>query len=89
MMKKMTTIRVDAEILKKAKELGLNVSKACETALKCYVNALASVNQEIECRGRDSIPRPPGVSSPEGHHAPHSPDYESGALTRLGYPGST
>jgi hypothetical protein len=32
--KKMTTIRVDAELIKKAHDLGLNVSKISENALK-------------------------------------------------------
>ena len=38
-MRKMTTVRVDAEILEKAQELGLNISKACEKALKQYIIA--------------------------------------------------
>jgi hypothetical protein len=32
--RKMTTIRIDAELLKKAHDLGLNVSKISENALK-------------------------------------------------------
>ncbi|MCD6241082.1 type II toxin-antitoxin system CcdA family antitoxin [Candidatus Bathyarchaeota archaeon] len=33
-MRKMTTIGIDEKILKQAKELGLNVTKICENALK-------------------------------------------------------
>ena len=32
--KKITTMRIDADLLKKAHELGLNVTKVCENALK-------------------------------------------------------
>ncbi|MDH5376028.1 MAG: type II toxin-antitoxin system CcdA family antitoxin [Candidatus Bathyarchaeota archaeon] len=37
-----TTIRIDEQTLKSAQELGLNVSKACENALKIYINALTN-----------------------------------------------
>ena len=46
-MRSTTTIRIDTETLKKAKELGLNVSKCCENALKLYTNALTDVNSQI------------------------------------------
>ena len=36
----MTTIRIDEELLRKAHELGLNVSKVCENALKEAVRRL-------------------------------------------------
>lgn len=39
-MKKNVTIRIDMETFEKAKELGLNVSKVCENALKEYVHRL-------------------------------------------------
>ena len=38
--RKMTTIRIDEELLRKAHELGLNVSKVCENALKEAVRRL-------------------------------------------------
>ena len=47
MMRKMTTIRIDAKILKKAQELGINISKACENALKLYIQALENANKQI------------------------------------------
>ena len=31
-MKKNVMIRIDAEVIKKAKEMGLNISKVCENA---------------------------------------------------------
>ena len=69
-MRKMTTIRIDAKILKKAQELGINISKACENALKLYIQALENANKQIVsnqalneernkewCSGRDLNPR--------------------------------
>ena len=58
-MRKMTTVRVDAEILEKAQELGLNISKACENALKLYIEALTTVNKELRCPGGDLNPQIP------------------------------
>ena len=46
-MRKMTTIRIDEKILKQAKELGLNVTKICENALKLYITKIQQINQEI------------------------------------------
>jgi hypothetical protein len=42
-MKTKVTILIDKEILKKAHELGINVSKACENWLKRYVQAFPYV----------------------------------------------
>jgi len=39
-MKKMTTIRIDPEILRKAHELGINISKACENSLRILIQAI-------------------------------------------------
>jgi len=46
-MKKMTTIRINPEILKRAQELGLNISQCVENALKLYITALENANQKI------------------------------------------
>ena len=46
-MKTLTSIYVDKEILEQAKELGLNISKICENALKIYIVRLQGVNTEI------------------------------------------
>jgi len=43
-MRSTTKIRIYTETLKKAQELGLNISKACEAALKQYIIALTTVN---------------------------------------------
>ena len=41
--KKKITILVDSEVIKKAHELGLNVSKVCENCLKQYIEALTNL----------------------------------------------
>jgi len=38
--KRATVIRVDEEVLKKAKDLGLNISKTCENLLKMEIERL-------------------------------------------------
>ena len=44
-------ITVDAEVHKKAHELGLNVSKVCENALKEAVRRLEQPNTQTETNG--------------------------------------
>ena len=58
-MKVRTNILIEKEILEKAHDLGINVSKACETALKQYIIALESVINEIRCPGGDLNPQIP------------------------------
>jgi len=38
--KKKFNVYMDERVVKEAKELGLNMSKICENALKRYINAL-------------------------------------------------
>ena len=58
MHKQRTNILLDAETLKEAQELGLNVSKTCENCLKRIINTLKQSYSEITlndggdlCRG--------------------------------------
>ena len=46
-MSVVTSIRINKQILKQAKELGLNISKIAENALKIYIAKLQGVNEEI------------------------------------------
>ena len=39
-MKKKVSILIDKEILEKAHELGINISKVCENSLKLYIQAI-------------------------------------------------
>jgi len=63
-----TTIRIDEEVLKKAKAFGLNISKTCENLLKMEIDRLERFFQGKEntnsskkewCGGRDLNPRRP------------------------------
>ena len=42
-MKKRTTLYIEAGLIEKAKELGLNVSKICENALKEVIKRMESI----------------------------------------------
>jgi post-segregation antitoxin (ccd killing protein) len=71
-VKRITTIRINPQILEKAKKLGLNISQACENALRLYINALENANRQIaqnpsaltkrevsEPQGSDKLAGPP------------------------------
>ena len=49
--KRMTSIRIDGEIIDKAKEMGLNISKTCENALREAIEALEQRKQRTETNG--------------------------------------
>ncbi len=51
-MKKRINITVEAEIAEKAHELGLNVSKTCENALKEAIKRLQTPNSKTETKRR-------------------------------------
>ena len=82
-MSVVTSIRINKQILEQAKELGLNISKICENALKLYITRLQGINNEIinnntcgAARGRrlvwSRIPAwgagDPGFKSRRPHH---------------------
>ena len=86
-MKKNVMIRIDAELVEKAKELGLNISKVCENALNHAINALEQVFYENKannlrtvgswwCSGRDLNPR----LQPRFRFEPGSPARKAGIL---------
>ena len=50
-MKKRINITVETEIAEKAHELGLNVSKTCENALKQAIKALEQTKIQTETNG--------------------------------------
>jgi len=49
--KRLTSIRIDGELIDKAKELGLNISKTCENALKEAIEALEQRKRPTETNG--------------------------------------
>ena len=63
-MKKLTTVRIEAEILEKAKKHGLNISKTCENALRQAITALESLNTQTIVKQADPSKRE--VSEPQG-----------------------
>ncbi|MGB9756293.1 MAG: type II toxin-antitoxin system CcdA family antitoxin [Candidatus Bathyarchaeales archaeon] len=46
-MKARTTLLIDADVLKTAKELGFNISMVCENCLKIYIEAIKNANKKI------------------------------------------
>jgi len=50
-MKKRTTLYIEAELIEKAKELGLNVSKICENALKEAIKRM----ENADCQEKGGI----------------------------------
>ena len=60
-MKKNVMIRIDKELVHKAKELGLNISKVSENALKRAVDALEQAKPQNETKsaflGEASLPK--------------------------------
>ena len=85
-MKIRTTIRMDSETLKKAHQLGLNVSKCSETALKMYIEALTKANSQMQDPSflgeasftKEGSMRPPGFE-------PGSSAWQADVLTKLDY----
>ena len=45
-MRKIVTIRIDPEVWRKARELGLNISRTCENALKREIQQIIEAKQK-------------------------------------------
>ena len=65
--KTLTSIYINKKLLETAKELGLNISKICEHALKLYIQAIKQTDQQIinkregtETVGCRQVVGPPG-----------------------------
>ena len=74
-MKRRVSIYIDAELVKTAHELGLNISKVCENALKEAIRRLTQTEPKTSSKnwwtGRDLNPRPPPCEG--GVHAAELP----------------
>ena len=96
--KRATVIRVDEEVLKKAKELGLNVSKTCENLLRMEIEHLEKFYAETKprnnpehCCETSTGPLPgfePGPKAPQAcmlplHHSGHGKTKTNGPLKSL------
>ena len=79
-MKKNIMLRIDAQVLETAKELGLNISKYCENALVNGINALSCADTETALRRVPGVPSASLVLRPG--FEPGSPARKAGILDR-------
>jgi len=86
------TIYVDPEVIKKAKEMGLNISKTCENALKEAIRRLEGSNSQSSLEtGSDSSQKNSCMVGPErfelsafgSHRSRTSSSHRSGPRTRI------
>ena len=63
-MKVRTSVLIEEAILRKAQQIGLNVSQFCENAIKIGIEALETANQKIAHNQTASAKRE--VSEPQG-----------------------
>ena len=62
-MRKLVTIRIDPQVWRKARELGLNISRTCENFLKQEIQRLTTSNYKTKEAIRNYqhvLVRPPG-----------------------------
>jgi Post-segregation antitoxin CcdA. len=55
-LKRMTTIRINPEILREAQNLGINISKFTENALKLAIKKMKEANSQIAGTGSNPAP---------------------------------
>ena len=61
-MKARTNILIEESVLRKAQELGINVSKYCENALKIGIEALRNAQNQIQ-RQNQTLPEKEGIGN--------------------------
>ena len=83
-MRKMTTIRIDEKILKKAQKLGINISKACENALRLYIEALENANKQI-LSNQTCLTKRKGMETVGCHKVVGPPGFEPGIASAPGW----
>ena len=49
-MRKLVTIRIDPEVWQAAREMGLNISRLCENALKIEIQDVSNAKLQRNCR---------------------------------------
>jgi post-segregation antitoxin (ccd killing protein) len=85
-VKTRVNILVEKEIVEKAHELGINVSKACENCLKQYIKALEGVTLPDGGKKTKGSAETVRFSQWTGRDLnPRLPDCESGVHTKLNY----
>ena len=83
-MKVRTNILIEKEILEKAKQLGLNISRTCENRLKLYINALENANNQILSNQLQNQKRE-GMETVGCHQMVGSPGFEPGIASAPGW----
>ena len=83
--RKMTTIRIDAELLSKAHDLGLNVSKIAENALKDAIDRMERPKTQFdggECLEKVEMARDVGFepTRPFDHRLSRPAPYQARAI---------
>jgi len=69
-----TTLYIDTEIIKEAQELGLNISKTCENALKMAIEQLRPIYYKSKSKGSPDNPRNSDWwGRPDSNRGPESP----------------
>jgi|YelNatPaOPRAMG01_1025707.scaffolds.fasta_scaffold06057_8 post-segregation antitoxin (ccd killing protein) len=58
--KKSVMVYLDPKIVAEARELGLNISKICENALKMAIEQLRPLYKKNNPENRENVVRPPG-----------------------------
>ena len=68
-------LSVNEEVIEKAKEIGLNISKVCENALIRSINALESSFSEIELNPQTQTNTPPHLEKDGGQSRDRTCDH--------------
>ena len=94
-MKVRASIFVEKDILEKSHDLGINVSKVCENALKISINAMQNATQQITPETQTETENNQDNEGKRGNRRfsqwtgrdlnPRPPDCESGVHTKLNY----
>ena len=82
--KKRILLYIDTETIQKAKELGLNLSKVSENALKEAIRRLRDPNPQTQPSG-GAFQSENSAEWTEGDLNPRPPECKSGIHTRLNY----
>gem|GEM_PF-5686823 len=88
LMKAVTTIRIEKELLEKAQQIGLNLSKTVETLLDYYLKGIEQTLTKIQNQNK-TLPEKEGIGNVVSDKArwtgrdlnPRPPECESGVHT--------
>jgi post-segregation antitoxin (ccd killing protein) len=87
-MKKKVSILLDKEILERAHELGINISKVCENTLKLYIQAIEQARKKEQAFLGEASCGQEGSMEPRAGFGPATPALPRRSPTRLGYRGT-